>query len=57
MFQQLAVIHHFAGVLVHDPQSLFDVFLHLAEETTSIGFLGNCVSLSCFTKAGLRGLT
>ena len=57
MFQQLAVSHHFARFLIRDPQSLFDIILHLAEETTPIGFFGNCFGLSCFTTAGLSGLT
>ena len=57
MFQQLAEIHHFARFFIHDPQSLFDVFLHPAEETTPIGFFGNYLGLFCFAKAGLSGLT
>ncbi len=53
MFQQFAVIHHFAGVLVHDRQGLFDVLLYLQEETLPIGFFCNSVSLPCFSMAGL----
>ena len=56
MFWQLAVIHHFDGVLVHDNQGLFNVSLYLPEETLPIGFCCNGVGLSCFTMAGLSGL-
>ena len=45
LFQQLVVIHHFARFLIHDPQSMFDIFLHLAEETFSVTALACLVLL------------